>query len=64
MIATTALHFSQRTRRRVGATVAATWRTVTHDLFDPYRPERHYMRGPGPKWRAKHALPVAYTAAK
>jgi hypothetical protein len=23
-------------------------------LFDPYRPERHYMRGPGPKWRAKH----------
>jgi hypothetical protein len=19
-----------------------------------YRPERHYMRGPGPKWRAKH----------
>ena len=24
-------------------------------LFDPYRPEQHYMRGPGPKWRAKHA---------
>jgi hypothetical protein len=23
-------------------------------LFDPYRPELHYMRGPGPKWRAKH----------
>jgi hypothetical protein len=23
-------------------------------LFDNYRPERHYMRGPGPKWRAKH----------
>jgi hypothetical protein len=21
---------------------------------DTYRPERHYMRGPGPKWRAKH----------
>jgi hypothetical protein len=21
---------------------------------DAYRPERHYMRGPGPKWRAKH----------
>jgi hypothetical protein len=20
-----------------------------------YRPEDHYMRGPGPKWRAKHA---------
>jgi hypothetical protein len=25
-------------------------------LFDPYRPECHYMRGPGPKWRAKHNL--------
>jgi hypothetical protein len=23
-------------------------------LIDPYRPELHYMRGPGPKWRAKH----------
>jgi hypothetical protein len=26
-------------------------------LFDPYRPECHYMRGPGPKWRAKHNPP-------
>jgi hypothetical protein len=24
-------------------------------MTDPYRPELHYMRGPGPKWRAKHA---------
>ena len=23
-------------------------------LFGPYRPELHYMRGLGPKWRAKH----------
>jgi hypothetical protein len=21
----------------------------------PYRPEKHYMRGPGPKWREKYA---------
>jgi hypothetical protein len=21
-----------------------------------YRPEEHYMRGPGPKWREKHLL--------
>jgi len=21
-----------------------------------YRPEQHYMRGPGPKWREKHLL--------
>jgi hypothetical protein len=24
-------------------------------LFETYRPELHYMRGPGPKWREKHA---------
>lgn len=24
-------------------------------FVDPYRPELHYMRGPGPKWREKHA---------
>jgi hypothetical protein len=23
-------------------------------LFADYRPERHYMRGPGPKWFEKH----------
>lgn len=21
-----------------------------------YNPERHYMRGPGPKWREKHVI--------
>ena len=30
------------------------WRRLTSSLFDPYRPELHYMRGPGPKWREKH----------
>ena len=24
-------------------------------LSDCYRPEQHYMRGPGPKWLEKHA---------
>ena len=23
-------------------------------LFDKYRPELHYMRGPGPKWHEKY----------
>ena len=28
---------------------------MLHTLIeDPYRPELHYMRGPGPKWHAKH----------
>jgi len=31
------------------------WRTLMHGIVDPYRPELHYMRGPGPKWREKHA---------
>jgi hypothetical protein len=30
---------------------------------DSYRPELHYMRGPGPKWHAKHdRAPVAAAA--
>ncbi|MBI5111022.1 MAG: hypothetical protein HZA68_03510 [Rhodovulum sp.] len=29
-------------------------RRLAVDLIDPYRPELHYMRGPGPRWRAKH----------
>ena len=29
------------------------WRWLKISLFDPYRPELHYMRGPGPKWREK-----------
>lgn len=37
-------------------TVAHIWRSVRDHLFDPYRPELHYMRGPGPKWREKHGL--------
>jgi hypothetical protein len=24
--------------------------------FDSYRPELHYMRGPGPRWREKHGM--------
>ena len=24
------------------------------DWASSYRPEKHYMRGPGPKWREKH----------
>jgi hypothetical protein len=34
---------------------ARRWRRLTAPLFDPYQPELHYMRGPGPKWREKHA---------
>ena len=29
------------------------------NLFKHYRPERHYMRGPGAKWYDKNALPTS-----
>jgi len=36
------------------------WQRIRRDLIEslhePYRPERHYMRGPGPKYRAKALL--------
>lgn len=41
------------------ATLAVLWRTFCRDAFDSYRPELHYMRGPGPKWREKHARAYA-----
>jgi hypothetical protein len=38
------------------AVFAALWHEITHR----YRPEQHYMRGPGPAWHAKHdQLPSA-----
>lgn len=39
---------------RLGHTISQAWHGLLKDLFDPYRPERHYMRGPGPKWYEKH----------
>jgi hypothetical protein len=45
-------------RRTVGAVV-----TFLGPSWDGtaarYRPEDHYMRGPGPKWREKHFLDSA-----
>jgi hypothetical protein len=42
---------SRRSRRMSGL-----WQQLFAGWFDRYRPERHYMRGPGPKWREKHRL--------
>jgi hypothetical protein len=39
----------------IGKAIVDLWRTVSSGMFDTYHPEQHYMRGPGPKWRAKHA---------
>jgi hypothetical protein len=42
-------------RVRIRVAVVNLRRMVITALTDPYRPEAHYMRGPGPKWRQKHA---------
>ncbi len=40
--------------RKLSEAVSKLWRTIGYAL-NSYRPELHYMRGPGPKWHAKHA---------
>jgi hypothetical protein len=42
---------------------ALAWRFLVNSLRTQivipartYRPEKYYMRGPGPKWREKHSL--------
>jgi hypothetical protein len=37
-----------------GAFVVECWRSLKIAILDTYRPELHYMRGPGPKWHEKH----------
>jgi hypothetical protein len=34
--------------------IIAKWRKLVPSVCDSYRPELHYMRGPGPKWYAKN----------
>jgi hypothetical protein len=37
----------------LAAAVVKFWHGLISDRGDGYFPERHYMRGPGPKWREK-----------
>jgi hypothetical protein len=39
-----------------GTAMVVLLRSLSGAIFDPYRPELHYMRGPGPKWREKHGI--------
>jgi hypothetical protein len=38
----------------------ALWTRFFTTAFHPYRPELHYMRGPGPAWRAKHGMEAPF----
>ncbi|MBN9583375.1 MAG: hypothetical protein J0G37_17945 [Afipia sp.] len=40
------------------AEIAEFWRTFIKAAFDPYHPERHYMRGPGPACAARGEPPA------
>jgi hypothetical protein len=47
----------------LASTVVVTWTSLVNSLrmlitidARTYQPEKYYMRGPGPKWREKHAL--------
>jgi hypothetical protein len=40
---------------KIWAAAKNVWRTLLPKQPSRYRPEAHYMRGPGPKWRAKNA---------
>ena len=51
-------------RMRPTATICCLYKSPADVIrtllqFDSYRPELHYMRGPGPKWHAKHELTFA-----
>ena len=55
----TASSFGSLLRHAAGALLTflrQTW-------YEPqrYRPEDHYMRGPGPKWREKHRETVSHS---
>jgi hypothetical protein len=59
MIRTTTKKLAARNNPALVADVADLFRNLAKALFDFYRPELHYMRGPGPKWHAKHDVPRA-----
>lgn len=53
MGATALSGFAHRTAKSA-SDFATVVRNLIMDVRDSYRPQLRYMRGPGPKWRAKH----------
>jgi hypothetical protein len=53
-------HPLQASRKRLNALrrgeLVEFCRGLWRSLFDGYRPEQHYMRGPGPRWCEKHGM--------
>jgi hypothetical protein len=42
------------------AEIKSFWREFFARAFNPYRPELHYMRGPGPAWHAKYGAQASF----
>ena len=57
MASITSASLPSRASRQDGASPLAEirgfWQQFLSRAFNPYRPELHYMRGPGPAFRAK-----------
>ena len=47
-------------RSGIVAEIKNFWRAFLAQAFNPYRPELHYMRGPGPAWHAKYGNNAAF----
>jgi hypothetical protein len=41
--------------RKTLESVDRSFISIVLDFFFGYKPEKHYMRGPGPKWYEKHS---------
>jgi len=54
--ATIPTHGSDRSGHALLKEIGDFWRTFIKAAFDPYHPEQHYMRGPGPACAAKRRV--------
>ena len=52
----------QDSMRLLISTALFIWHRARARLMHPYRPERHYMRGPGPKCREKQIVTLVRQA--
>lgn len=59
VISGSAASLLSRHLHQIGSFFAIVWHEMTRDIARPYRPEQHYMRGPGPKWRERHGETAA-----
>lgn len=51
------------TQPSLACVLIETFRVLKRSLCDTYRPELHYMRGPGPKWRERHRFGIEESQA-